>query len=76
MPGKRRDRIVDPATHWPRQVCLVVAAEFLGCSPRTLKRRVEKGYITVVHHGNIYNFSVDRLVAYKRYHTEEGIDAA
>lgn len=76
MSGRRPSRIVDPATHQPREVCLTVAAEFLGCSPRTLKQRIKDGRITAVHHENVYKISVSRLVAYKRYHTEEGTDAA
>lgn len=76
MPGRRPDRISDPYTHQPQEVCLRVAAEYLGCSPRTLKRLIRDGCITALHYDNIWRISVLKLAAYKRYHTEEGTDAA
>ena len=68
-------RITDPSNHPTRDVCLRVAAEFLGMDHRTLKSRIKKGHITAYNDGRVYRVSVSRLAAYKQYHTDEGTDA-
>jgi len=67
---------VDPASYPKPDAGLTVAAEFLGCDPRTLRRRIESGHLTAYRDGGVYRISVRALVAYKHFHTESGIDAA
>lgn len=75
--GRQREpRIIDPACHPRPDVCLRVAAAFLNVDPRTLKTRIVRGDLTAYIDGGVYRISVKRLAAYKRYHTDEGIDAA
>lgn len=75
--GRRPEpRIVDPATHPTPDVCLRVAAAFLRCDTRTLRRRILDGHLTAYRDGAVYRISVRALAEYKTYHTEAGIDAA
>lgn len=73
---KPEPRIIDPHTHPTPDVCLRVAADFLRCDSRTLRRRIEAGYLTAYRDGAVYRITIHALVAYKAYHTESGIDAA
>lgn len=73
---KPEPRILDPHTHPRPDVCLEVAAAFLGCDPRTLRGRIADGHITAYKDQGVYRIAVRALVAYKQFHTEAGTDAA
>lgn len=58
-------RIVDPATHPRRSVCLRVAAEFLEIDERTLRARIEDGKLDAFRDGKVYRIALPDLVAYR-----------
>lgn len=58
-------RIVDPSTHPRREVCLRVAADFLGVNERTVRARIESGALIAWRDGKIYRIAVSELVAYR-----------
>lgn len=66
MKGTRRPapRIVDPATHPQRAVCLRVAAHFLDLDERTLRARIESGVIPARRDGKVYKIAIEALVRY------------
>lgn len=68
MKGYRRaePRIIDPATHPRREVCLRVGAKFLGLDERTLRARIESGVIAAKRDGKIYRIAVEALVRYEQ----------
>jgi excisionase family DNA binding protein len=63
-------RIVDPATHPRRAVCLQVAAEFLEVDARTVRARIESGELAAERDGKVYRIAVAALVAYRRRRVE------
>lgn len=67
MRGHRRaePRIVDPATHPRRDVCLRVGAIYLAMDERTLRARIEAGAIAARRDGKVYRINVDELVRYQ-----------
>lgn len=76
MKSRRQQALIDPSTYPRQDVCLKVAAAYLGVDPRTLRDRIGRGHLTAYTDGRVYRISVAKLAAYKHYHTEEGIDAA
>ena len=58
-------RLVDPATHPRRTVCLRVAAEYLGIDERTVRARLDEGELYGFKSGKAYRIEVDELVAYR-----------
>jgi excisionase family DNA binding protein len=59
-------RIVDPATHPDRTVCLAVAADYLGLDHRTVRARIESGELHAWKDGKVYGIAVEDLVRYDR----------
>lgn len=57
-------RIVDPASYPTSDVCLRVAAEFLGLNARTVLARIDEGQIDGWRDGKVYRITVSSLVAY------------
>lgn len=62
---RRPQRIIDPATHPQRSVCLKVAAEFLGMDDRTLRARIEEGRLPAYVDRRVYRINVSDLIAYR-----------
>ncbi|HEX8030293.1 MAG TPA: helix-turn-helix domain-containing protein [Vicinamibacterales bacterium] len=62
-------RILDPDTHPQREVCLAVAADYLGLNERTVRvligRHKIKARITGVM-GRVYKIDVQSLKAYRQ----------
>lgn len=56
--------IVDPATHPRQSVCLRVAADFLGLDERTVRARIEEGYLHADRDGKVYRIAVTALQDY------------
>lgn len=70
MPRKTEPRIVDPARHPKRDVCLTVAAEYLGMHARTLLARIQEGKLPAIRDGKVYRIAVSDLVRYERREQE------
>jgi excisionase family DNA binding protein len=69
--GRRSEpRIVDPATHPRRTVCLRVAAEYLEIDERTLQTRIDDGKLKAFRDGRVCRIEVVELVAYLRSNME------
>lgn len=63
--GRRKEPFIeDPTTHPRRQVCLRVAAHFVGVDERTLRARIESGAIEAVRDGKVYRIHVEELIRY------------
>jgi excisionase family DNA binding protein len=65
-PKRAEPRIIDPATHPRRRVCLAVAADYLCISERTVKARIESGVLPAYRDGRVYRIDIDDLCAYDK----------
>ena len=59
-------RIVDPATHPRRYVCLAVAAAYLEMDRRTLNNCIAEGLVAVTQFGRRRKVAVAELVRFER----------
>jgi excisionase family DNA binding protein len=66
MSRPRAAPLVDPATDTRRSVGLEIAAQFLGLSHVTLRRRIEDGIIPAYRDGKVYKIRVAALLRYQR----------
>jgi excisionase family DNA binding protein len=68
--GGRRPEpsIADPSTHPREEVCVRVAAEFLGMDRRTVVARIEDRVLEAWRDGKVYRIPVSALVAYRDEH--------
>ena len=65
-PKRAEPRILDPATHSRRRVCLAVAADYLCISERTVKARIESGVLPAYRDGKVYRIDIADLLAYDK----------
>ena len=57
--------LVDPVHHSRRSVSLTVAADYLGVSVDTVRRRIEEGLLPARRDGKVYRISVSALLRYE-----------
>lgn len=53
-----------PGTPLPRLLSLAEAAEVLGCSPKTLQRRIRAGELPVIRDGRLVRVHPEDLARY------------
>lgn len=58
--------IVEISTHPRHEVCLRVAADYLGIDERTCRARIEAGHLRAIRDGKVYRIALADLQAYER----------